>query len=126
MDAFCAKSYLSRLKLEPIFCFMLPNKSMLHPVPYLPVSLPILVRQLSQGMLNTHPHIYFTAGSNHLSNFYNRAHIAFIRYESLEGLISLTPFSTSQSHSRKVLLPPLQLLSFAHSHPTTIITSSLT
>jgi hypothetical protein len=61
-------------------------------VSYLPVSLPILVRQFSQRMPSTHPHISFTAGSNHLSNFIIERIIASIRYESLEGLISLTPY----------------------------------
>jgi hypothetical protein len=36
--------------------------------------------------------VSFTAGSNHLSNFIIERIIASIRYESLEGLISLTPY----------------------------------
>jgi hypothetical protein len=91
MNAFCAKSSPQQVKARTNL-LLHATKPMLYLVPYLPVSLPILVRQFSQRMLNTHPIISFTAGSNHLSNFIIERIIASIRYESLEGLISLMPY----------------------------------
>jgi hypothetical protein len=125
MDAFCAKSYLSKLNLEPIFCFMLQN---LCPILYLifPYLFQFSLDSFLRGCLILIPISPSRQVQITYLIFIIERIIASIRYESLEGLISLTPFSTSQSHSRKILLPTLQLLSFAHSHPTTIITSSLT
>jgi hypothetical protein len=91
MDAFCAKSYLSKLKLEPIFCFMLQNLcSILYlTFPYLSQ---FSLDSFLKGCLILIPISPSQQVQITYLIFIIERIIASIRYESLEGLISLTPY----------------------------------
>jgi hypothetical protein len=91
MEAFCAKSYLSKLKLEPIFCFMLPNLcSILYLIfPYL---FQFSLDNFLKGCLMLIPISPSQQVQITYLIFIIKRIIASIRYESLEGLIPLTPY----------------------------------
>jgi hypothetical protein len=121
MDAFCAKSSLSKLKLEPIFCFMLQN---LCPILYL--TFPYLFQFSLDSFLKGFLMLILISPSRQVQITYLifiiKRIIASIRYESLEGLISLTPYLTLVRYScllcgyypsPTLILPPSLLTSYA-------------
>jgi hypothetical protein len=91
MDTSCARSSLSKLKLEPIFCFMLQNLcSILYLIfPYL---FQFSLDSFLKGCLILIPISPSRQVQITYLIFIIERIIASIRYESLEGLISLMPY----------------------------------